>query len=234
MYVNIAVCDDEKIICDRIISLVTEIRPDVKIDIYLSGEKLLESKKKYDIILLDIEMPGINGMAVADELRKMGDRVYIIFLTSHSEFMPEAFKVKAFRFLKKPVDKTELAEAISQSEKEILNNEKIIIEEKGHTRLIGLRDLVCIEAFGDGAFLYTTDEVIESSRSLKYWLTRLGSEHFFQVHKSYAVSMAHVINIENGCVYLHNMKDSVPVSRRNIARFRKEFYEYVKRNSKYI
>lgn len=234
MLLNIAVCDDEKIICDNIINLVVRLRPDVKIDAYSSGNKLLKSQNRYDIILLDIQMPGINGMAAADELRNRGGREYIIFLTSHSEFMPEAFKVRAFRFLKKPVVPDELSEAISQAEKELLDNEKIIIDEKGHTRIIDLKDLVCIEAFGDGAFLYTVNDVIESNRSLKYWLTRLGNEHFSQVHKSYAVSLAHVISIENSSVHLHNMKDTVPVSRRNAVRFKKDFYEYIKHHSKYI
>ncbi len=234
MILKVAVCDDEKIICDSMIKLVKELRTDYKIDAYLSGEKLLESSVKYDIILLDIEMKGIDGMVVADELRKREGNEYVVFLTSHTEFMPDAFKVRAFRFLNKPVDRCALLEAILDAEKEILNNEKIIIETKGHAKLINLSDLVCIEAFGDGAFLYTTEEIIESSRSLKYWLNRLGSERLFQVHKSYAVAMSHIISIENSSVLLHNMKDSIPVSRRKAVSFKKEFYEYVKRNSKYV
>ena len=74
-------------------------------------------------------MPEINGMQIAGFLRKKHNGEFIIFLTSHIEFMPNAFKVKAFRFLNKPIDIEKFEEAVLEAEKEILNNEKVTGDE---------------------------------------------------------------------------------------------------------
>lgn len=232
MRLNVAVCDDERIICNEIKNRLYGMFPDYLVDIYDSGTSLLESGKYYDLIFLDIEMPNMNGMVTAEQLREKDHGEYIIFLTSHSEYMPEAFKVKAFRFLEKPIDGMKFFEALSCAEKEILSNEKIAIKEKGCTTLVSYNDIVCIEAYGDGTFVYTKYGIVVSLKSLKYWSDRLGSEHFYQVHKSYLVAFRYVKNIYATTIELHYMKERVPVSRRRLSQFKLLFYDYVKRNSR--
>lgn len=87
MKLNVAVCDDEKIISNEIKNRLHNMYPDHLIDIYDSGSDLLKAKKIYDLIFLDIEMPEVNGMETAEQLRKKGNGEYIIFLTSHTEFV---------------------------------------------------------------------------------------------------------------------------------------------------
>ena len=128
---DIAICDDEKIFREQIISYLLKYNNKFNIFEYYNGYDLLESEKIFDIIFLDIEMDNINGMIVAEKLRERGVSSIIIFFTSHHEYVHDAFKVKAFRFLNKPIDKVKLVEAILDAETEILNTEKIIISKKG-------------------------------------------------------------------------------------------------------
>lgn len=98
MTYKVAICDDEKIFIDDVVTKLSEQSADCEIATFLSGEELLISSLDFNIIFLDIEMAGIDGINTAFSLREQGYDGIIIFLTSHTEFMPDAFKVKAFRF----------------------------------------------------------------------------------------------------------------------------------------
>lgn len=234
MKLNVAICDDESIICNEIKLKLKEIKPNYEISIFKSGKALLNSSKIYDLIFLDIEMPEIDGMNVAKLIRERKNEEYIIFLTSHIEFMPDAFKVKAFRFLNKPIDDEKFEETIIEAEKEILNNEKIAITLQGCTNLINLKDILCFEASGDGTYIHMKNAVLESNKPLKYWVNRMGNEHFFQVHKSYFIALRYVKSINASEIEMHYLKQCIPISRRKIASFKKNFFEYVKKNAKYV
>ena len=119
MTYKIAVCDDEQIFGDDVVKKLKEQSEHCEISEYISGEELLNSSMEFDMIFLDIEMTGINGINAAFTLRERGYDGMIIFLTSHTEFMPDAFKVKAFRFLDKPLDSEKFNEAFSEAKKEI-------------------------------------------------------------------------------------------------------------------
>lgn len=133
-----------------------------------SGYELLNSEITFDLIFLDIEMPEIDGMKTAELLREKRNESLIIFLTSHTECMPDAFKVKAFRFLSKPIEREGFTEVVVEAKKEFLNGRKIVITVKEEVKLVSQKDIVYLEAFGDGTYIYTKDEVIESNETLKY------------------------------------------------------------------
>lgn len=106
----------KKILCDELKSLIMGIKPNWNVSIYNNGTDLLKNIDKEYILILDIEIPEINGMKIAKIIRQNRKDIEIIFLTSHSELMSEAFKVKAFRFLNKPIDKKKLIEALDGAE----------------------------------------------------------------------------------------------------------------------
>lgn len=118
---RIAICDDDKVMCDEICKKINQYNCNYYIDLFRGGMDLLNIDKIYDIVFLDIEMSGIDGMETASLLRQKNNNEHIIFLTSHSEFMQEAFKVKAFRYLNKPIKQEELIEALNAAEKEIIS-----------------------------------------------------------------------------------------------------------------
>lgn len=232
MTYKISVCDDEQIFVDDVVKKLKEQSEQCEISEYISGEELLNSPLEFDIIFLDIEMTGINGINAAFTLRERGFDGMIIFLTSHTEFMPDAFKVKAFRFLDKPLDSEKFNEAFSEAKKEIMNTEHILLSDRsGKTVYLKLTDIVYLEAYGDGTYIYgKTGKVYDTDKPLKYWKGQIGSEHFYQIHKSFIVSYLYVSDIsKDGQVAMKGFKQPLDISRRNVVPFRNGFFDYIRK-----
>lgn len=232
MIYKIAVCDDEQVFVKDVADKIREQSEQCEISEFFSGEDLLRSSLEFDIIFLDIEMTGINGINTAFALRERKYDGMIIFLTSHTEFMPEAFKVKAFRFLDKPVDSVKFNEAFSEVKKELINTEHILLSDRsGKTVYLKLTDIVYIEAYGDGTYIYSkTGNVYDTDKPLKYWKAQVGSEHFFQIHKSFIVSFLYVSNItKDGKVLVKGLQRQLDISRRNVVPFRNAFFDYIRK-----
>lgn len=112
MMMDIAICDDAVIFTTSLEELVETLgnkyNKDVTTEVFFDGEKLvkhIKNGKRYDLIYLDIEMAGKNGVDTAHDIRLVDPNVLIIYVTNHECFAKEAFEVSAFRFLVKPVDK---------------------------------------------------------------------------------------------------------------------------------
>ena len=96
---HIAICDDEQIIMEQLKKLLEAHRPDCIVTMYLRGEGLLDTFNQYDLVFLDIEMPPASGMELAAKLKELQYDGEVIFLTSYTDYMQDAFKVRAFRYL---------------------------------------------------------------------------------------------------------------------------------------
>lgn len=99
---RIAVCDDEKEVQMLLSSKIERLYPEVSVVCYGSGEELLLAEEVFDILLLDIQMAGRNGMETAVELRKKNRDTILIFITALEEYVFQAFDVGAFHYLVKP------------------------------------------------------------------------------------------------------------------------------------
>lgn len=234
-YLKIAVCDDEKIMRSQVKMYLDLMHKPMCVDEYSNGMDLIRSNIMYDIIFLDIEMPSISGMNVAQKLRSNNIDSYIIFLTSHTEYVLEAFKVRAFRFLTKPLDQVAFNEAFANAENEIKDIEKILISSHGEYHDVKINEIVYIEASGDGTYVYDRfGNVYESSLQLKEWESKLAEKQFYKIHKSYIVSMLYVKNIENNQLTLINIKQPLIISRRNLSGFRETYINYIKTNARVL
>lgn len=228
MNLRVAICDDEAIIANDIKKRLLGCRPDYIADIYQSGKKLLESGQEYDLIFLDIEMQGLNGMETALALRNKGYEGNLVFLTSHTEFMTEAFKVKAFRFLHKPVDESAFEETVNEAEKEVLSNKKLFVDTSEGTKIIGLKNIVYLETIRNYTFIHMIHEEIQTRKTLREWMDILGNEDFYQIHRSYAIALRHINTICSDGVVMNYADVKIPVSRRKIGQVKDVYFNYVK------
>lgn len=136
---NIAICDDDlkhiNLIEDMIYDLSQKLdnfKPDI--DAYLSGEELLRLiyvKDFPSILFIDVEMPGINGIQTARELRKLSEQVLIIYVTSYETYTLESFEVRPFRYLLKPIDTKKFARAFYDAIEYINNSNSYVFFKKG-------------------------------------------------------------------------------------------------------
>ena len=91
--VRIGICDDEKAVRERIASQMQALVPKDCLVLYASGEDVLAEQRQCDILFLDIQMPGTDGMTVAKKLRERNSRQILIFVTALKEYVYEAFDV---------------------------------------------------------------------------------------------------------------------------------------------
>ena len=99
---RIAICDDEVSMVQILEEKIKKLLPDAVIDKYLSGDELIASGSKPDILFLDIQMPGMDGMETAKVLRQDNENMILIFVTAAEEYVFQAFDVGAFHYLVKP------------------------------------------------------------------------------------------------------------------------------------
>ena len=100
MKINVGICDSEKLLCDELKRLIMDIKPNWNISVYNNELDLLKNVDKEYILILDIDIPEMDGIKIAESIRKKNKDIEIIFLSNHYKFMQEAFKVRVFRFLK--------------------------------------------------------------------------------------------------------------------------------------
>ncbi len=112
---QIAICDDEEEIRDLLKRKITDLYPGAGLHVYGSGDELLKAGKHVDLLLLDIQMPGLNGMDTAVEFRKKNPQAVLIFVTALEGYVFQAFDVGAFHYLVKPFDGEKLKEVLRRA-----------------------------------------------------------------------------------------------------------------------
>lgn len=125
-----------------------------------SGEALLKRDlSQIDVLLLDVDMPGMSGMETAAEVRKTDQQLLIVFLTAYSEFVFESFKVDAFRYLLKPLKDAELDEVLQAVQQRLYagDGECLNFQFQNETYHIRYSDILYIEGMRDKIWLHCKD-----------------------------------------------------------------------------
>jgi len=180
-------------------------------------------------MLLDIEMPVLDGFQLAQRFRDEERTTQIIFLTSHTEMMSHGYKVRAFRFLTKPVNEADFEEALDDAFVEIARREEnrfhFIYE--GISTVLDKSDIYYIESMGESVVIYTQNINYHVFLKLKYCLEQMGELAFFQTNKSFIVGLEHVRNIDKGVITLINGM-TVPVSIRRRTKLIEKLNQYIR------
>lgn len=209
--IKIAICDDQLIIVQQLEKALTQYLSDrgetFQIQTFLDGNELIGSENDYDLILLDMEMPTLDGLSTAKYLRSRQIDSLIVFVTSHAQTVYDAFEVKAFRFLVKPLQTAQLEKMLSEALLEIKEREKeyLSVELSGTKMIqIPLRDLLYIESNGRYANFHLKGETFTSIMTLKDLEKTLPQGVFFRCHTSFIVNLRHVLRLEGQDIHLTN------------------------------
>ena len=229
---QIAVVDDENLIREQIRNYIEKKLTVSGVDSYSSGEAFLTAKREYDIIFIDIQMPGMNGMELAKEIRKQKVESILIFITGIREYVFDAFEVSAFHYLLKPIDERKFAEvlerAVSEAEKR-KQEEKRQLLVRTRTRNITLNqsNILYIENRGKKVEIHTTGEVIEMYASMKELEKQLG-ESFYRCHRGYLVNMAYITEYTGDNIMLQN-GESIFLAKERYSGFVIEYMHYLRK-----
>lgn len=175
------------------------------------------SNKDIDLLLLDIEMPGMTGLELT---KKLGNKSpLIIFTTAKTDYAVEAFELNVVDYLVKPVSPARFLQAVEKT-KEILDNNKpgdkgqeqdfVFVKDNGILKKINVDDILYLEAMGDYVKVYTAQRFHVLHSTLKSIEEKLPVSKFIRVHRSYIVSLNKIDFIQDGAITIG--KTNVPIA----------------------
>lgn len=225
---QIAICDDiieqtltlQKYICE----FCQEKNVEYKLFIYETGSQLLSEAEKLDIIFLDIEMPGLDGIETGRKIREKNMTCRIIMATCMVERMREAFFIEAFRFIVKPFDQAEVEEALQACIKKILGCNSIELYYNRNSYEVRQKEIQYIVTYDSYSEYFVKGKMLRSEASLTDMEECLDERLFYRVHRKYIINMAQVLSYKDGVVQMKNI--AIPVSRRRKKEFEQVFIEF--------
>lgn len=227
---RIAVCDDEELFRIEFKSVLDKvlINAEYDIDTFSGGSSLYEAflKNPFDLVFLDIEMPGIDGITLAKRLRAVSENVQIVFLTSHIEYALEGYEVNALRYLVKPVDMNKLSEVLKYIQDKKNNSRQIMIKQEGEDIVIDISDIIYMESMDKNVRIVTSKSEYITRYNISDYEEELKNSGFLRIHRGYLISLSKVKKIVKNDVIMDG-DISLPVSRSNIKTLKDALYAYV-------
>ncbi len=241
MNYRIAICDDMEQDLQYLASGVNKwARQEkvlVELEKFFSAEKLLfryAEQPDFDILLLDIEMPGMNGVELAKNIRQKNDHIQIVFITGFPDFMAEGYEVSALHYLMKPVSYEKLSEILSRAVDKLQKpDNSVMFSIDGEIRRVSINQIISVEAFAHTCLITTTDSSLEMKTSIsaiEKTLYEAAAASFIRTHRSYLVGVRYIQSISKTDVTLDSGR-KIPLSRSNYQAVHQAFIHYFKGES---
>ena len=238
---RVAICDDMQQQCDEI-EMIWKCCVDenfsYEVQSFLSAEALLhayQQGERFDLLVLDIKMEGLNGMEAAKQIRKLDQAVKIIFLTAYDQYMREAFDVSAMHYLDKPVDAAKLKALFRQairSHREAHYAVYVpVINQNNMEETVQLftSEILFFESYNRKVVIHlTSGEIYVTKMKITLLEEELRSRNFVRTHMSFLVNVKYIrkINRMHITVKYQEQEHTLPISRKQKELVEKTFLDY--------
>lgn len=229
--IRIAVCDDEPSMCEYLkqtISAIMEQQQErCRVTCYTNAVRLLCSPLDFDLIFLDIQMPNLDGIALAKKLRQKDFDGSLIFVTVLKECMLDAFEVEAMDYLCKPIDENRLECTLKRSLKRLQEKSKkqLFIRTMNWCRTVKIHEICYCEVVNRKIFLHTTSGIIDYYGKIRDVEIQTDPD-LIRCHRSYLINPEYLSEYLNGQAILEN-GEQIPVSRKYYPSFMKKVMHYM-------
>ena len=234
MKYKIAICDDEASQRTNLVRIVEEWAKQnhylIEIKTYSGAKAFLfdyGEEKDFDILLLDIEMDGMDGVTLAKELRQDTETMHIVFITGYPDYIAEGYDVAALHYLMKPVKKDKLAEVLNRA---VQISKKtppsLLVSTDRETLRILFDDIYYVESQAHYMSVHTAKEEYRLRMTVAEILEKLG-EGFYRCSRSYVVGLLHVSRITKSQVILDN-QISLPLGRGQYKEMNQKLVSYLR------
>lgn len=226
-----AICDDDQqqreLVQQMLLTLSMKTSIDFEMELFEAGEALVShyqnDKEPFHILILDIEMNGLNGIQTAQQIRdlKRLDE-QIVFLTSYPDYMIESFDVVTFQYLLKPIAVATFEEKILKLFQYFQSLDKRILIIKSDYEEVVLKydDIISIEAvksltMKNKLHVVTLQQTHTTKGIISNYATALKQYHFLQIHRSIIINLLHVKKFAGGMVLMSNEVE-LPIGRSKV------------------
>lgn len=235
--IKIAICDDNPAFTGTIQTYLDQIAEEYHLSlessIFLSGSTLVQDYQNgncYDLIFLDIEMNGMDGIETARAIQEQDYHVLIVYISSHEEYLRQLFEAEPFRFLKKPVAYEDFLSIFLQAQKRILamqNNYFCFRSGKNLSKVL-CKDILYFESAGRKVILHTQKTTYEFYDKLNHVEESLKDFPFARIHKAYLVNIDNVASFQYERLALTD-GTILNISEKNRPKLRNEFWHYFRK-----
>lgn len=231
--ISIVICEDEAYFLDHIAKLLDEYLKSKKmeacIEKFSTGEELLASARNPNIILMDIELPGLDGMKLVRLLRDNGCKAQVIFITSYRKYVFQAFDVDAIHYILKPIEPNKFFLAVDKAMKRIVQtyDRALLLTKNNLDTKVLLKDILYCEVFNHQIFIHTLYGKFSYFGTLSSLEKQLDNQ-FFRCHRSYIVNMSYVTFRENEIISIVG-GSKLLLSRRKKQEFERRLLEICRR-----
>ena len=190
----------------------------VEVSTFTDGDELVENyRAQFDLILMDVEMPFLDGMTAAEEIRKLDSEVVIIFITNMAQYAIKGYAVDALDYVLKPVSYFALAQRLDRAIARMKRREQrfIVISVKGGNQKVDISRLYYVESQGHTLLYHTASGVYTSTGTMKEEEARLSGLHFCRGNNGYLINLEHVDGVQDGFALVHGERLQLSRPRRS-------------------
>lgn len=229
---RIAVCEDNDIVAafmeDYIASMDAE---NIEYEIFTSGDDLIHYMEQenvtFNILFMDIEMPGRNGIETSAYIREKDKNALIIFITDHKEYVYEVFDVLPLRFLIKPVTREALNLVMKKAFEHFNLTKQVFFFKQNKTQLqVAFDEIIYFEGNLRKVRLVTTGGEYDFYGKISEVVKKLDGNLFLQIHNSYIVNMDQIRKISESVVLLKS-GITLPISKKYREYVRQKHIQYM-------
>lgn len=220
--IKIAIAEDDlqyaKQLEQYIAQFEKEYNRTLSVDFYPDGVNLIKAyESQYDILLLDIEMPKLDGMATARAIREVDADVMIVFITNMAQYAIHGYEVDAMDYILKPINYFPFSQRLERALKKLSTREKhhLVIPVKGGIQKIDIANICYIESQRHNLTIHTTEGTYTMLGTMKKMEETLLPHHFFRCNKGYLVSLHHVDGVLDGCAIVNGEQLLISRGRKN-------------------
>lgn len=238
------IIDDEKNAAMQLYSLVEDYSAITVVNIFTDPCEGLRwlIKESIDLLFLDIDMPNISGIYIAELLSELQPEIKICFVTAFDDFAIKAFEINALDYILKPCTKERLNSCISKlariamkkKELEVVSDSSpydldiICGYDNENIVLLNYSDIYYIETVQGGTEIHCKDTTYRGNKALSFYEDKLKKKSFFRTHKCYLVNLSKVDKFRPRINYTYDMffresKEIVPVSRNKVRELKAVF-----------
>lgn len=234
---TIALCDDEETGLEQMERFLAEYKektgsPEYETQHFQTGEALLECIEKGectpDLLLLDIFMPGKNGIEVAQGIRRCGKNMPIIFQTMSTDYALNAYELDAIQYLVKPLDQKKFFHAMDNALEKIQKGKEhqILLKQPGGVRRLRPDEIIYCESQKNYQILYLEKEECKIRMTAgELWGILEKSPQFGRCGRSFILNMNHIVSLEREMVLMDNNK-RIYVPKNKTAEFKQVYFDY--------